>query len=139
MDVNLNTEVKAYGIPTVPVVERDDATKPQIAPVQADAAPTNAKLDDKALHDKQKKGSVDGIKMTKADAEKLIAQVQSRLDAIGGNLSLGLTEYQPTKDIVVQVKDNTTNKLIRQFPSEELLKLKARLEDLVGILFNEKA
>ena len=137
MDVNLNTEVKVYGAQPVPVVEQEDKVKPQVAPVKADAESAKAKLNDQALHDK--KGGPGGSGLTREDMEKLIAQVQSRLDTIGGNLKLGLNEYKPTKDIVVQVKDRRNDKLIRQFPSEELLKLKARLEDLVGILFDESA
>lgn len=140
MDVNLNTEVKVYGAPTVPVVEREDPTKPQVTPVQADTEAAKAKLNDQALHGKKEGGGQgNGAKMSKGDVEKLMAQVQSRLDAIGGNLRLGLNEYQPTKDIVVQVKDTRTDKVVRQFPSEELLKLKARLEDLGSMLFNESA
>jgi len=138
MDVNLNTEVKVYGAPTVPVVEQEDKVKPQVTPVKADTESTNANLNDQALHDK-KGGRGNGVALSKDEMEKLMAQVQSRLDTIGGNLKLGLNEYKPTNDIVVQVKDRRNDKLIRQFPSEEMLKLKARLDDLVGILFDESA
>lgn len=137
MDVNLNTEVKVYGAPTVPVVEQEDKVKPQVKPVQADTESTKTNLNDQSLHDKKGKGQ--GASLSKDEIEKLIAQVQSRLDTIGGNLKLGLNEYKPTNDIVVQVKDRRNDKLIRQFPSEELLKLKAKLEDLAGILFDENA
>lgn len=137
MDVNLNTEIKVYGAPTVPVVEQEDKVKPQVAPVKEDTESAKANLNDQALHDKKGKGL--GNSLSKEEIEKLMAQVQSRLDTIGGNLKLGLNEYKPTKDIVVQVKDRRNDKLIRQFPSEELLKLKAKLEDLAGILFDESA
>ncbi|WP_298440437.1 flagellar protein FlaG [uncultured Ferrimonas sp.] len=40
---------------------------------------------------------------------------------------------------VVTVKDLNTNEVIRQFPSEEVLDLAARLSDLSGLLFNTKA
>lgn len=137
MDVNLNTEVKVYGAPAVPVVEQEDKVKPQVTPVKEGTESANAKLNDQSLHGKSEKGK--GATLSKDEIEKLIAQVQSRLDTIGGNLKLGLNEYKPTKDIVVQVKDRRNDKLIRQFPSEELLKLKAKLEDLAGILFDENA
>jgi len=138
MDVNLNTEAKVYGAPVVPVVEQEDKVKPQVTPVQEDTASAKAKLNDQALHGKKGEQGAKAT-MSKDDAEKLMAQVQTRLDSIGGNLKLGLNEYRPTNDIVIQVKDRRNDKLIRQFPSEELLKLQARLEDLVGILFDESA
>ena len=138
MDVNLNTEVKVYGAPVVPVVEKEDKAKPQVTPVKEDTASTKAKLNDQALHGKKgEQGS--GGTLTEKDMEKILSQVQSRIDSIGGNLKLGLNEDKPTKQIVVQVKDRRNDKLIRQFPSEELLKLQARLEDLAGILFDENA
>ncbi len=138
MDVNLNTEVKVHGTPVVPVVVQEDKVKPQVTPVKEDTASDKAKLNDQALHGKKGEHG-GGLALSKKEVERLLAQVQSRLDSIGGNLKLGLNEYKPTNDIVVQVKDRRNDKLIRQFPSEELLKLKARLEDLVGILFDESA
>jgi len=137
MDVNLNTEIKAYGAPAVPVVEQEDKVKPQVAPVREDTESTKANLNDQALHDRKGKGA--GVSLSREEMEKLMAQVQSRLDTIGGNLRLGLNEYKPTRDIVIQVKDRRNDKLIRQFPSEDLLKLKAKLEDLAGLLFDESA
>lgn len=138
MDVNLNTEVKVYGAPVVPVVEKEDKVKPQVTPVKEDTASTKANLNDQALHGKKgERGS--GGTLSKGEIEKILAQVQSRIDSIGGNLKLGLNEYKPTKDIVVQVKDRRNDKLIRQFPSEELLRLQAKLEELSGILFDENA
>lgn len=70
---------------------------------------------------------------------EILSQVQSRIDSIGGNLKLSLNEDKPTKEIVIQVKYRRNDKLIRQFPSEELLKLQARMEELAGILFDENA
>lgn len=138
MDVNLNTEVKVYGAPVVPVIEREDKAKPQVQPVKEDTASTQANLNDQALHGKKaERGS--GGTLTRAAIEKILAQVQSRIDSIGGNLKLSLNEDKPTKEIVIQVKDRRNDKLIRQFPSEELLKLQARMEELAGILFDENA
>jgi len=138
MDVNLITEVKVYGAPVVPVVEKEDKVKPQVTPVREDSASAKANLNDQALHGK--KGELGpGKTLTKDEMGKILAQVQSRIDSIGGNLKLGLNEDKPTRQIVVQVKDRRNDKLIRQFPSEELLKLQARLEDLAGILFDESA
>lgn len=138
MDVNLNTEVKVYGAPVSPVMEREDKVKPQIMPVKEDTASTKANLNDQALHGKN--GAQTSSKpLSKDEMEKIMKQVQTRIDSIGGNLRLGLMEYRPTKDIVVQVKDSRSDKLIRQFPSEDLLKLQSRLEELSGILFDETA
>ena len=40
--------------------------------------------------------------------------------------------------IVVQLLEKGTGKLIRQIPSEEILKLKQRISDLLGMIYDEK-
>jgi flagellar protein FlaG len=41
--------------------------------------------------------------------------------------------------MVVKVMDTQTNEVIRQFPSEETLKLAKHLEGMLGLIFNDKA
>jgi len=142
MDVNVSADVKGYGNlanqTSVPVVEQEDRAKPQIQPVkkaETDAGKVN--LDDQALHGRGKEQQVK--KMSREEIEKVMEAVQQRLDEIGGNLTLGLKEYEETHDIVVQVKDKKSDKVVKQFPSEELLKLQAKLNDLVGLLLDESA
>jgi uncharacterized FlaG/YvyC family protein len=139
MDVSLNTEVRGYGAQVVPFIEKEDKVKPQVAPVKEGTDSSKARMDDQALHGKKGEQGTARTALSRTEMEKILAQVQSRIDSIGGNLSLGLKEDKPTKDIVVQVKDRRNDKLIRQFPSEDLLKLQSRMEDLAGILFDEKA
>ncbi|MDP2105966.1 MAG: hypothetical protein Q8J76_08220, partial [Desulfobulbaceae bacterium] len=78
MDINLNTEVKTYGTPTAPVVEQEDKVKPQVTPVKEGTDSTKTNLNEQALHDK--KGKAQGGPLSKDEIEKLIAQVQSRVD-----------------------------------------------------------
>jgi|GEM_PF-1545417 len=141
MDVNVSADVKGYGNlanqTSVPVVEQEDRAKPQIQPVKAETESGRVNLNDQALHGRGKEQQAK--KMSREDIEKLMEVVQQRLDAIGGNLALGLKEYKETNDIVVQVKDKTSDKLVKQFPSEELLKLQAKLNDLIGLLLDESA
>jgi flagellar protein FlaG len=142
MDVNLSADVKGYGNlanqTSVPVVEQEDRVKPQIQPVvKADTDSGKVKLNDQALHGRGKEEQAK--KMSREEIEKVMAVVQERLDAIGSNLKLGLREYEETNDIVVQVKDRKSDEVVKQFPSEELLKLQAKLNDLIGVLLDKKA
>ena len=141
MDVNVNAEVKGYGAPATPVVEKEDRIKPQVAPVQKGAESSSGALDDKSLHGSNKDGGKESVfqSMSQEDVEEMIEEVQKRLDSIGGNLALGLAEHQQTESIVVQIKDKGNHEVVRQFPSEELLELRSKLDDLVGLLFDQKA
>ena len=141
MDVTANTDVKGYvnqsSQTAVPVVEKEDRVKPQVQPVKEGTDSGKVALNDQALHGKGKEQKAKAI--SQEELEKVMEEVQKRLDAIGGNLTLGLQEYKETNDIIVQVKDRSSNEVVKQFPSEELLKLQAKLDDLLGLLFDESA
>lgn len=141
MDVTANTDVRGYGNQAnqtaVPVVEREDRVKPQVEPVRDGSDSERVSLNDQALHGRGKEKQ--NKAMSSEDIEKMMEQIQKRLDAIGGNLALGLKKYEPTNDIVVQVRDRHSDKVVKQFPSEDLLKLQAKLDDLLGILFDQSA
>jgi len=63
--------------------------------------------------------------------------LRERLQAVQRDLSFSVDES--TGDIVVRVIDGTSGTLVRQIPSEELLRLAERLEDMRSLLFEAKA
>nr|MBF0223462.1 flagellar protein FlaG [Desulfobulbaceae bacterium] len=141
MEVGANTDVRGYGNQAnqtaVPVVEKEDRTRPQVQPVKGDTNSGKVALNEQALHGRGKEKQAK--KMSSEDLESVMAEVQQRLDAIGGNLRLGLQQYKETNDIIVEVRDKSSDKVVKQFPSEELLTLKSKLKDLVGLLVDESA
>ncbi|WP_052700571.1 flagellar protein FlaG [Methylocucumis oryzae] len=44
-----------------------------------------------------------------------------------------------TGKMVIEIKDETTGELIRQIPSEEILQLEKKLDEVQGLLFSRKA
>lgn len=138
MDVNVNAEPKGYGAQAVPVVEKEDRVKPQVTPVAKDTGASESALNERALHGRGEEKVAQASKMSRKEVEKVMEAVQRRLDAIGGNLALSFDEFEETDSIVVLVKDKTSDELVRQFPSEELLQLRAKLDDLIGLLFDER-
>ncbi len=141
MDVNVNTDVKAYGVPVVPVIEREDKKKSQVAPVQKNGESQPGSLNDKALHGQSKRADdgAESAKITKAELRNSIDVAQKRLDDIGGNLSLGLHEQPDDGTIVVQIRDKRNNKVVRQIPSKAVMELRMKLDELAGLLFDKNA
>ncbi|MBI5559003.1 MAG: flagellar protein FlaG [Deltaproteobacteria bacterium] len=139
MDVNVTTDVKVYGAPPVSAVELEDAQKPSVPPVQEGSEAVTVKLNDRALHGKgekeeqQKKGE-----LTKEDIEEAVKDIDKRLASMGSAFRFGYFSHLETKSIVGQLRDKKTDKVIKQFPSEEVLKLREKLQDLIGLLFDEK-
>ena len=136
MDVNVTTDVKGYGVPGIPAVEFEDGQKPAVQPVPENSEGTTVKLNDQALHSKDAGKEQEGL--SREDIQEAVEEIQGRFEAMGSSFRFGLHEHLETKSIVGQLRDKKTGEVIKQFPSEEVLKLREKLQDLVGLLFDEK-
>ncbi len=137
MDVNVTTDVKGYGIPVAPAVETEDGRKPAVQPVPESSEGISVKLDDQALHGKNARREKEG-ELTREDIEKAVEEIQERFETMGSSFRFGLHEHRETESIVAQLTDKKTGEVVKQFPSEEVLKLRKKLQDLIGLLFDEK-
>lgn len=68
---------------------------------------------------------------------QIARQVQTYLDETS-NLQLNFKVEEDSGKTVVQMVDKETGKLIRQIPPESLVQMRAKLEELRGILFDNK-
>lgn len=72
-----------------------------------------------------------------ADVEGAVKNANHFLEQISRELRFEHSETDGK--IVVQVKDQKTGEVIRQFPSEEMLKISKDLEKMTGLLFKDSA
>jgi flagellar protein FlaG len=70
-------------------------------------------------------------------ANELAKDIQRYLSEFHVNLSFEVSDR--TGDVVVKVVNSDTKEVIRQIPSEDLLKILDNLEELRGVLFARKA
>ncbi len=71
--------------------------------------------------------------------EKVDAVVKELNDAMRIiSTSLSFSVDEATGKTVIRVIDDGTKQVIRQIPSEEVLKVAARITELLGVLFDEK-
>jgi flagellar protein FlaG len=78
------------------------------------------------------------------DAKLSTEEVQEVVDKLNGLMqngqhNLNFSVDKDTDNVVVKVMDGETEEVIRQFPSEETLKLSKHLEGMLGLIFNDKA
>ena len=59
------------------------------------------------------------------------------MDDLGTNMGFHIREDE-NKQVVVEVKNRETDELVRQIPSEELLVIRDKMEDLSGLLFDRQ-
>lgn len=78
---------------------------------------------------------------TSSDMEEMKDMVEFINDQINNlqtNIGFSINEKYDNQ-IVVEVKDKKTDEVIKQIPSEEFLKIKEKMEDLIGIIFSGTA
>ncbi len=70
------------------------------------------------------------------ELEKIANETKEVLEGI--NEAIRFSISKDTGDIVVQVVNKKTDEIIRQIPPEELVKLRTKLKEICGILFDRK-
>jgi uncharacterized FlaG/YvyC family protein len=68
-----------------------------------------------------------------------ILEALREIEAANINRRIALNWWvdEKTEDIVVQVIERDTAKLIRQIPPEEILRMRGRLQELLGVIFDQ--
>jgi flagellar protein FlaG len=93
-----------------------------------------------AAKDLKPSGSSDSTSDAQADSGSIdaaVADIQSFVQTVKRGLNFNVDDS--SGEVVVKVIDTDSGKLVRQIPSEELLKLAERLEDIRSLMFEAKA
>lgn len=71
------------------------------------------------------------------DIVNRVADAQKNLN-IMHDKNLNFSVHKASGQVMVTVTDETTGEVIREIPSSELLNLAAKLDEMVGILFDQR-
>jgi flagellar protein FlaG len=74
--------------------------------------------------------------LSSSTVKETVDEMNAFLQSMQRNLSFSVDEESGEK--LISVKDSETEEVIRQIPSEELLVLRKKMDDVVGILFDTK-
>ncbi len=131
MDVNILTGESrgVVSVPVAPAMVRQDKQKMPVMPVAPSAETEGSALDRKALSQREGKPS-------REQAIQYVQEIQARFDKMGTNLQFSIDNS--SEDVVVKITAKDSGELIRQFPSDAILQLRNKLDDLVGMLFDGK-
>ncbi len=69
--------------------------------------------------------------------EQIVEELKNKLSMLNTQLEIKIDKE--TQMTVVKVVDRTTNKVIRQIPPEYILKIAKYLDEIAGLLLEEKA
>lgn len=67
------------------------------------------------------------------EVEAIASEVQIYLKRL--NTELRFEVDSESREVIVKIVDPDSDEVIRQIPSEELLAIRSRMEDLVGVLY----
>jgi flagellar protein FlaG len=70
------------------------------------------------------------------DTLKMTGELNELMDDLQTNLGFYIREDMEHQ-VVVEIKDRTTNELIRQIPSEEMLIIREKMLELSGLIFDQ--
>ena len=89
-----------------------------------------------AITDDGEKNGIKGTEQSSSTVKETVEEMNAFLQSMQRNLSFSIDEDSGEK--VISVKDSETEEVIRQIPSEELVVLRKKMDDVVGILFDTK-
>lgn len=71
------------------------------------------------------------------ELERIASEIQIQLKRI--NTELRFEVDSASGEIVVKILDPDSQQVIRQIPSEELLAIRARMDEIIGVLYNAQS
>jgi len=73
----------------------------------------------------------------KAQVQKSLKEMNAQLDSMDYSIRFSIDDK--SKDLVVKIVNKDTNEVIRQIPPAEVLRLRERLKEIVGIILEDTA
>lgn len=78
------------------------------------------------------------VSLAAQEAKELTEGLNDMMDGLQTSIGFSVHEGKDSQ-VVVQIKDRSTNELIKQIPSEELLAIKEKMEEFTGLIFSQTA
>lgn len=100
--------------------------------VKADAAKMNKVQEmESSSKTKDKKGA-----FSNKETQEMVEVLNEFMDDLQTNLGFSIRE-DLNHQVVVEIKDRKTDELIKQIPTEEMLMIKEKMEELTGLIFDQ--
>jgi flagellar protein FlaG len=132
MEVTSSAGNKSQPSPAAVAVQQESRGKAEPRRVEQSDAAAKAAMEERKLREREQQSK----RLSSDELASVVKDLQERLDAMGTKLNFSMDEK--TESIVIQIKHQKSGELVRQIPTEEMLDLKAKLEKLIGVLFDRK-
>lgn len=113
-------------------VNADTTTPSKLKQVASSSASTNQA--ESRVSEQTREDTGNQAKLTREDVEDMVEALEDFANTVQTRLNFTIDDG--TKDVVVKIMDKETNEVIKQFPAEEMLELREKMQDLSGLLFS---
>lgn len=120
-------------IPSIPAAS-SGAVSPQVTGRGGEAAPAPATSSSPVVANATSGG---GQGVSAAELGEALERVREALAPVARNLQFSVDD--DTGKTVVRIIDSSTNEVIKQFPSEEMLAISRSIDKLQGLLLRQEA
>ncbi|MDX9785869.1 MAG: flagellar protein FlaG [Desulfobacterales bacterium] len=110
---------------------------PHVVPVKAAATAEMPSTNSSAKLPPEQAIPVEAEEKASKVTQKMLAALEQDIESIH-NIRIQFSMHDKTGRTMIKIMDKTTEKLIREIPSEEVLNLAAKIEEMIGILFDKK-
>ncbi|MCP3898941.1 MAG: flagellar protein FlaG [Desulfobacteraceae bacterium] len=126
---NINADATTMEPPSV------EAPRSQSAPIAVDSV---AKAEILRLKEEQKTDKANqGESLSAEETKEITDDLNDYMSDLQTNLRFSMYE-KLDHQVVVEIKNRQTDELIKQIPSKEILELRVKMEELTGMLLDEK-
>ena len=70
-------------------------------------------------------------------SQEMLNELASDIETLH-SVGLSFAQHEDTGRTIVEVMDRDTQQVIRQIPAEDILDMAAKMEEMIGLLFDEK-
>ncbi|WP_320043898.1 flagellar protein FlaG [uncultured Desulfobacter sp.] len=101
---------------------------------QAESSSIDTKRAESRTSEQKREESDNQAKLTRKDVEEMVEALEDFANTVQTRLNFSIDD--DTEDVVVKIMDKETDEVIKQFPAEEILELREKMQDLSGLLFS---
>ncbi len=130
---NINSEVATMESPPI------DAHMPQALPSDAESVVKTEKIKELQTKEmaKAERAAQQEQALSSQETEEITIDLNEYMSELQTDLRFSMYE-KLNHQVVVEIKNRKTDELIKQIPSEALLELRVKMEELTGLLLDEK-
>jgi flagellar protein FlaG len=133
----MNAQSKIYMSPAAGISQTggNSGTPARITPPPADTADNGVMQ----LFPQEKKPASEQATGSAEQVSAMVEDLQASLEILQQkNTQLNFSVHEKTDRVMVQITDQSTGDVIREIPSEEFLDMAAKLQEMVGLMFDAK-